>query len=481
MLFDFWKRKKAPLETPVTVTAAATTSPSALPLMESPRAANDMEQMAVASGAHAFPTLGEKELLTLFKFSNVRKLEAGEVLYRATDPVDYFYLVIKGTLRIDRPAVGKKKPEPELLHKGSWVTDFNLSDPVPRKCRATAVEASAVMLINNAVLNQLDDRMKLALFGKIHKINTQRIVQLSNDKDQVDQKNGKLVDGLISASHKYDPDVAGSELIQSIIQKIPRLPVSTSALLGKLMDRSSTTQEIVELVKQDPSLTGAVLKTINSSRFNFEQKISDVNHAVMLLGYDGVYQMVMASGFRKCLPDTELFHDMYERSLAISGIAFSLSQEARVGQPAELATIGLLHQIGLTVTELLKQHYPKMIPLIMYLEDTDMGAALLRAWNIPESVAKCIERQRYPEFAPPAEVDPEVREAVAILYLSQLCYRRIIEGEAADLPLLFLDEYLAVVNWSQESLDSIVNQILLPKLRKQRKGLPQSLLEHLGE
>ncbi|HEY5717702.1 MAG TPA: HDOD domain-containing protein, partial [Motiliproteus sp.] len=320
-----------------------------------------------------------------------------------------------------------------------------------------------------------------ALFGKIHKVNTQRIYKLSDENDQAHRKNDKLVTGLISASHKYDPDVAGSELIQSIILKIPRLPVSTSALLGKLMDRRSTTQEIVELVKQDPSLTGSVLKTINSSRFAFAQKISDVNHAVMLLGYDGVYQMVMASGIRKCLPDTPLFQEMYERSLALSSIAFFLSQESRVAQPAELATIGLLHQIGLTVTELLKQHYPKMIPLIMYLEDTDMGAALLRAWNIPNSVAKTIERQRYPEFAPPREIDEDVRKEVAILYLAQLCYRRIMEGDEVELPLLFLEDYLAELNWSQESLDSIVDQILLPKLRKQRKGLPQALVAQIGE
>ncbi|MEH6826292.1 MAG: cyclic nucleotide-binding domain-containing protein [Motiliproteus sp.] len=242
MLFNLWKRP--PPRTAASEQTARVSAAVSLPFGDA-HAANDVQQMAVTSSAQAFPTLGEKELLTLFKFSNVRKLAAGEVLYRQTDPVDYFYLVIKGEI----------------------------------------------------------------------------------------------------------------------------------------------------------------------------------------------------------------------------SIAFSLSQESRIGQPAELATIGLLHQIGLTVTELLKQHYPKMIPLIMYLEDTDMGAALLRAWNIPDSVAKTIERQRYPEFAPQAEVDQDVRESVAILYLSQLCYRRIVEGDAADLPVLFFDEYQAVLGWSQESLDSIVNNILLPSCR----------------
>jgi len=41
--------------------------------------------------------------------------------------------------------------------------------------------------------------------------------------------------------------------------KVPRLPVSTATLLGKLLDEHSTNAEVVELVKSDPSLIASLL------------------------------------------------------------------------------------------------------------------------------------------------------------------------------------------------------------------------------
>ncbi len=62
--------------------------------------ANDLQKRVVTCSAQAFPALGEKVLLTLLKLSSVRKLAAGEELYRQTDPAGCFYLVIKAEISI---------------------------------------------------------------------------------------------------------------------------------------------------------------------------------------------------------------------------------------------------------------------------------------------------------------------------------------------------------------------------------------------
>ena len=110
MLFDFWKRKKAEPIVPAlkAVTVKAANAANAPPMqINDPLPVNtDMASLAVSSGADAFPQLGERELLALYKVSKVRKLEAGKVLYSESDPVDYFYLVIKGEIRLLRHAPG---------------------------------------------------------------------------------------------------------------------------------------------------------------------------------------------------------------------------------------------------------------------------------------------------------------------------------------------------------------------------------------
>ena len=178
------------------------------------------------------------------------------------------------------------------------------------------------------------------------------LAQQKVDKErflEVTQNNERRYQELLAVTR------AELEAIQSIIKKIPKLPIFASGLTSKLMGTRASASEVAEDVKNDPSLVGIVLKTVNSAYYSFQKKVSDIQHAIVLLGFNEIYSMIIAQGVRETMPNTLSFRELHAHSVAISNIAYSISNHVKTGKPSELATVGLLHDVGQIVIELLKE------------------------------------------------------------------------------------------------------------------------------
>jgi HD-like signal output (HDOD) protein len=344
---------------------------------------------------------------------------------------------------------------------------------------AVALTPVTIMALKKEIIHQLDDKLQLFLFKEMQRMGAERIRKLTVEKEILEKKNQELIDNIFSVRCRHNVEFGNTQLVQDLIKKIPRLPTSTLTLIHKLFDEKTSISEVAELVKNDPSLAGVVLKTINSSYYNFRQKISDMNHAIVLLGLNGVHQIIMAEKIRHSLPDTPVFQELHFHSLAISHIAFVICEASQAGRPSEMATIGLLHDIGRIVIELLKQQNPKLTLLIDSLDGAEMGAVLLRSWNLPKPVWQSIEYQFYPEFSPTSNIPDEVLENVTVLYLAHLCYHFLRKRSMEGLPTLFLDEYLSLLNRKAFSVPDIVHQFVLPALKKRINALPKFLAERV--
>ncbi len=222
-------------------------------------------------------------------------------------------------------------------------------------------------------------------------------------------------------------------------------------------------------------LAGVVLKTINSSYYGFQRKISDIHHTIMLLGFDELYQLIVAEGLRRTMPNMKIFQELHHHCMVISQIAFALSAEKHIGKPSQMSTIGLMHDLGWILIVLIKRQNPKLSNLIDLIDPPKIGGLLLKSWNLPELVWKSIEFQSYPEFTPPNNIPEDVRSIVAMLYIAHLCYENF-NGKAEDeLSIVFFPEYKDLLNLEKYSLWDISQEIILPALRKKMTTLPASL------
>jgi HD-like signal output (HDOD) protein len=246
-----------------------------------------------------------------------------------------------------------------------------------------------------------------------------------------------------------------------------------------LLDENVSTRDAAELIRLDPSLVSMILKRVNSAYYGFQGKISDFQHAVLILGFINVYQLVMDVGVRSTMPKTSEFNELQFHSMVVSIVSHQLSELCKVENAAVSSTIGLLHDIGKSVILLLQRRHPKMALFIDMLDHSKVGSILLKEWNIPELVCKSLEYQAHPELLPPGNIPEELRESVAVLYISHLCYEYLLGRKESELPTSFLPEYMGLLNRPERSISELVDKQVFPSLSQRWNALPDNVRQFL--
>ena len=78
------------------------------------------------------------------------------------------------------------------------------------------------------------------------------------------------------------------------VQRLPRMPAVLPALLQELRNDDAGLPEIAELVRRDAVLAGEVIRAGNSAYYSRGDNLSNVAHAVRLLGQEGLRDVVPA-------------------------------------------------------------------------------------------------------------------------------------------------------------------------------------------
>ena len=429
---------------------------------------------------YQFNGFSEKEINTLYGLTSIKKLQPDDILVKKGDIDQTIYVILSGKIRIVKGGQRQTKGD-VFLYPGEWVGGIDFVRQVPCTASAVAVEPSSVMAVNGKTLDALEAKTQLIFFKHLNNLAIEQISRLEEKEKKLDDKNIKLMKDIYRERTKCITDVQHSEIIKNILKKVPQLPVFATTLANDLMGDRISSKEVSEQITKDPSLVGIVLKTINSAYYGFQKKISDIHHATVLLGFNQLYQLVLAEGVRRTMPDIPSFQEEHSHCVAMSHISFALSQKTRIGKPVQLATIGLMHNLGQIVILLLKKQNPKLAMFIDSLDRAQIGGLLLKSWNLPSVVWKSIEFQFFPEFSPPNNIPEEIRDNVTVLYISNLCYE-IYQGKSEkELPITFLDEYKQLLSLEKYSVVDIAYKHVLPSLGKKINSLPVSLRQLIGK
>ena len=427
-----------------------------------------------------FPELSQKDLKTLYACSEIRGLKTGEFLLKEGDTGRDVYVILEGELKIIKGNNGRSE---EIARRcsGDWVGEISFSKKLLRTSSAVAGAPSRVMAINGATLKALDSQGQLFFLKRLNDLANRRISQLVSIERELKSLNKNLINRIYSDRSQQCINYSESKMVRGIIKKIPRLPSFASTLLIQMAQANTSSSEAADLIKQDPSSVAVVLKAVNSACYGLSQKVSDVNRALILMGFSSIYQLIIAEGVQRTMPNSPSFTAIQSHSVAISHIAFGLSLASRVGNPSEAATIGLLHDLGRGLILLLKKQNPSLGILIDSLDHARLCALLLKEWGMPDILVRSLEFQSYPEISPPDMIPMEIRNSVALLYLAHLCFR-LFEGKSGDTPTdLFTAEYMRLFDWHQLGLSQLVQKNLLPTFVKGINGYPVAFRELLKE
>lgn len=224
------------------------------------------------------------------------------------------------------------------------------------------------------------------------------------------------------------------------------LPVfhNVAIKLQQLLGRSSfEIEDVVELIGEDQSLSGRILKVANSSYYAGLTKIATIKDAITRLGAQEIANMAMlASQFEYYHSGNATLNRMmqilWNHALACAvGAKWIACKSGYQGMAAEAFMGGLLHDIGklalLKTLDDIQKTKESSAPLssqliqeIMAAMHEEVGYQLMKAWNLPDFYCDIAGSHHKPDF------DQSNILLIAVRLADLTCKKLGRSDEAAD-------------------------------------------------
>ncbi len=430
-----------------------------------------------AAGRPRLAGFDEQAMLGLYSAATVRRVGSGEIVVRQGDPLQSLYVVADGVIELTSTD-GDHPSRVALLTQGDCLGTLRGAGASPCAYQAAAIEPSTLVEISPAAFHYLSQSVQQALARSLGSSTAARFDALVPRHGALARQAAQLV-AQIQEWEQRSAAALAARPVQDAIAGMPRLPAYATDLAAKLLDDDVNVDEVVESIKNDPALAAMVLKTVNSAYYGLPTKVSDYYHALLHLGTNAVYQLVLESGLESVMPDTEESRQTRAHSYLISVISHEVARLTTTVRPQLATTVGLLHSVGKSVVPVLKEGHPDLAPLIDLLDASKLGARLLASWGLPARVFRVIEHQRDPEFSPPDGVDPDYRNEVAVLYLARV-YENVLSGRPRQtVQVGYADQYLPALGITGTGYLDLYRERVLPAVRKRLKHLPAALRHSL--
>ncbi|WP_338848214.1 HDOD domain-containing protein [Massilia sp. W12] len=197
---------------------------------------------------------------------------------------------------------------------------------------------------------------------------------------------------------------------QSGANLVKRMPGVIPQLLQSLRTENFSGADISRKIAHDVVLVAAVIRLANSSMYNPQAQITSIENAVLVLGYNGLRQLITGVAFR---PIIDLHSGMYTKMSAprvweqseYCAVACRMLAEERHADPFEAFLAGLVQQVGLVVglriiDQVCQQPGSKAgrvgtSPFCSNLMKMtrSLSCSIAREWNFPENVILALEDQ----------------------------------------------------------------------------------------
>jgi HD-like signal output (HDOD) protein len=142
------------------------------------------------------------------------------------------------------------------------------------------------------------------------------------------------------------------ERIQTIIQ-LPALPTVAMEVVEMVDNPKTSASRLGKVISTDQALTAKVLKIANSPFYGFPRKISTIDFAIIVLGYDALKEIVISISLVSSLQKkSDQYFDakgFWDHSIASGVLARRLARDLDYRVSGEVFVGGLLHDMGISV------------------------------------------------------------------------------------------------------------------------------------
>ena len=234
--------------------------------------------------------------------------------------------------------------------------------------------------------------------------------------------------GLLSfLKKKKDPRKQLREVLEGY--ELPYFPKAAILALEALRDPPPPTHEIARRLAADPGIHLKVLKTVNSAAFGLPRKVSNIEHAVALLGRARLEALILPLAVTQSLPKFKApcldFKAFWFTSAIRGSFARQIAQVLHPNTHVEAFSAGLLQDMAIPVILHLKENSycptleswnqdPKanLIELEkkkLGFDHQDIGGLMAEEWNLPQNLIQAVSLQHLPQADPAVYLASHIR------------------------------------------------------------------------
>lgn len=276
-----------------------------------------------------------------------------------------------------------------------------------------------------------------------------------------------------------------SEQIQQILQGIsvpPQPQIMVDLQMEQFMPEPDL-RAIAKLISQDPGLSGALLKIVNSPHFGLANRIASIQQAVNLLGCNTVINLINAQSIKGELTDEAILilNRFWDSAQDVAMTCLTLAKRIGYHSPDEAYSLGLFHNCGIP---LMLKRFPDYMQVLeeAYASATEecrvvdtenrllstnhavVGYFTARSWRLPEHLCQVIANHHnaFAIFCDESMRDAQLKTLLAILKMAEhICETyRVLGGQGVDLEWKAIEQLvLEYVGLSEYDFDNLHESI----------------------
>jgi len=204
------------------------------------------------------------------------------------------------------------------------------------------------------------------------------------------------------------------------IRSLPSVPGTAANVLRLLRNPRMDALRIERAVRYDPGLTANILKLSNSAYFGYRGTIASIRQAVVRLGWNRMYQLIIATSIHGVMeepvPGYELPRgELWRHSIGVAVAAEALVRELKLPPSEEAFTAALLHDVGKLVLgvfvaadfdaiqDLAAQgmSFEEAERRVLGIDHCEAGGRILQSWFFPPVLVSAARSHHEPDSVEP--------------------------------------------------------------------------------
>jgi HD-like signal output (HDOD) protein len=191
-------------------------------------------------------------------------------------------------------------------------------------------------------------------------------------------------------------------------------------IIRLIYDPTKSIGNFEKIVKRDPALMVNILKVVNSPAYGIRQTVSNIRQAMVLIGTDELYRILMKTAFyinyQKIFDRVKSDFPVFWKHFEVTAVASQiLAEEFSPDLISEAYLVGLIHDSGkLVIAQFFPHEWKKLIEeykahlsnaseiekKILGSDHGDIAGSLFKLWNFGDNVTTAIKYHHRPLEAP---------------------------------------------------------------------------------